>query len=193
MRGVAWANAGAVLVLAAYLPLQVPAALTPRKLLPDFFQDWGVAKNYADGVPLYGDQAATALRLLDVAWTRDTPLFRAGSTRPPAAAWLAVPLGWGDFHTAFRWWNGLQLAALGLILALLGQTLRPRWGWGALPPALAALTLWDSVGWGFREGQWSMFLAALLTVAWASARRGWFAFSGAAVGVVGVGADMFKI
>ncbi len=175
------------LLLAALLSVQLPAvwrsAETSRKHLPDLFQDWGTARQHAEGLPIYGDQAGAARRQLGVEWDDRSPLFRQGSTRPPAAAWLALPLGRLDFPTAFRRWNQLSIAALAATLLLLAWALPPRARWWTLVPAVAALATWDAVGWGLREGQWSLFLGALITGAWFCARRGADAWAGGLLGI----------
>lgn len=140
--------------------------------LPDFFQDYGSARNRLEGIPVYAPHAVAVARYLGRQMSPGHPCFLDYNAHPPTSVLLALPLGWLEFSQAFAVWNILSLACLAASLYLLARGLALPWTWEWIVPLatilLACRPFWHQM----IQGQMNLMLLLMLTSCWAAARAG---------------------
>jgi hypothetical protein len=155
--------------------------LRPERTHPvDFFQEWGSARNYLAGQPVYLPQRETYLREIGSA---PPSYLIAYNAHPPTSVLLALPLGWLDYPDAVLAWNLLGLLALAVSVFLVVRGLGLRWSWWALLPLAAFLLLCDPFRQQMFQGQVNLVLGLFLTAAWYTWRRGGAAWGGVWLGL----------
>jgi hypothetical protein len=149
----------------------------------DFFQEWGSARSYFDGEPVYTPVELTAERYLGVQRGSAGTCYIDLNAHPPPAVLLALPLGLLSFGDAFVVWNALSLGALAASAWLVLRQLRPRLSAWLLPPTAAVLIAGQPFWHQMVQGQLNLILLLLLTGAWAADRSGRSAWAGTLIGV----------
>ena len=152
-----------------------------RVCFPDFAQEWSSARNYMNGLPIYGDLAAPMQRytggLLNLAHN-----FISINAHPPAAVLLALPLARLDFETAFLVWNLASLPMLALSLWMVSRGLRiPFRPWSIFPVTVLIL-LCGPLHQQMHQAQLNLVLLPLVCGAWAAERSGRPRLAGALLG-----------
>jgi alpha-1,2-mannosyltransferase len=149
-------------------PLCVQAMRPERDRVNDFFQDWGSARNYLVGMPVYTHHAMSIPRHLGVPFDSVTSVDY--NAHPPTSVLLAMPLVRLDYPDAVLVWNTISviafLASLGIVVAVLPV---PRL---LLLPTLALLTFCHPVYGNLYQGQLTLILVLLVTAIWALERSG---------------------
>ncbi len=157
------------IALAAILLLALAVLLRPNPARPqDFYQDWASARNLAAGRAPYAK--------LD-GWLFDY------NAHPPTSILLAVPFAGLDYITASVAWNLFCLALLAASVALLLAELRPGAGPASFATAMLLLCLWPPLWEHLTQGQLSLAMLFLLTLAWREARHGRDRSAGALLGL----------
>lgn len=132
----------------------------------DFFQDWSTASNYWHDLPIYTDQRRSLERYLGFPWDPASPLLTAGSTRPPTAVLLTIPLGLLPYRTAFRLWNILGSSALVVSLIALCRSTPLSISKTAILVTASLLLAWNPLRVQLYQGQWSLLLFFLIVAIW---------------------------
>jgi putative flippase GtrA len=172
-----------VLLAVLVCMLQGPSFL--RDLRPpterglDFFQDWASARNRIEGLPIYTRHDVTALRYMGIHIKTNDPFYVPVNAHPPASVLLFLPLAWLNYPDAFLAWELLSLAALGLSMWLVGRELGVRFSAWSVFPIVALLLICFPFRLHMEQGQLSIALLLLITLAWVAYRRGWPMWAGA--------------
>ena len=105
---------------------------------------------------------------------------------PPLMLWVFAPLTAWPLATAAWAWMALQLIALVVLIELIARELALAAPHGALARGLMLTMLAPTVALAqlIREGQWVLWLALIVTVAWRLARRHRFAPAAMLIGIV---------
>ena len=147
------------------------ADMLPR----DFFQEWASARNWRESLPIYTPQRVTVERYLGIRWVPEGPradYFLEINAHPPTSVLLALPFGMLDYADAFVLWDVVSLAALVLTVWLVFRELgiaRSPWLWLLLPMScLACSPILENL----YQGQLSLILLFLVTLAWVADRSG---------------------
>jgi hypothetical protein len=142
-----------------------------RHALVDFLQEWGSARFYFDGLPVYGPQEEVVRRYLGEDRDRRQH-FNEVNAHPPTAILLSLPLARLDYSDACLVWNLLSMTALAATLGILVRELRLRFSVWDLLPFVTLLVLCYPLQQQIYHGQLNLILLLLLTGAWAADRNG---------------------
>jgi hypothetical protein len=145
------------------------AAMRPEPdRIIDFYQDWGSARNYWSGLPIYTPHSTSIPRYLGLP-SNPMPSIEY-NIHPPTSVLLALPLGQLNYPDAVLVWNVISLVALWASLVLVVKVLAiPR----ALSlPCLALLPFCLPVLGNLQMGQITMILCLLVTAIWTLERSG---------------------
>lgn len=146
---------------------------------PDFYQEWGSARNFRLGLPVYSPHAVSMpihLKRPQADWEKDIEY----NAHPPTAVLLALPFSGLDLPDAVLAWNFVTLAALVVALAIVATSL-PELKSLFLPVALFAPFCLPVYG-NLQQGQLTLWLVLLITAAWALDRSDRPAAAGALIG-----------
>jgi Glycosyltransferase family 87 len=155
------------------------AAIRPApNRINDYYQDWGSARNYLIGLPVYTHHATSIPRHLGL----PTSLMQTieYNAHPPVAVLLALPLARLDYPDAVLVWNLISLAALLASLLIVAKGLGL--SWTTLPPTLGLLAFCHPVYGNLYLGQLTLELVLLVTMIWALERSGRSSAAGLIVG-----------
>ena len=149
-------------------PLCVEAMRPEPGRVNDFFQDWGSARNYLLGLPVYSHHAISIPRHLGVPFDSVTTVEY--NAHPPTSVLLALPLAWFDYPDAVLVWNTISLAAFLASLVIVAAVLPvPK---TLFLPALALLTFCHPLYGNLYQAQLTLLLVLLVTATWALERSG---------------------
>lgn len=176
------AQAAALAVLLAVGSERLHAAFpsAARGEIFDFYQEWGSARNWLEGAPLYSHNGESLRRHLGLHFITLNIRYNA---HPPPAVLLAAPFGLLSYDAAFALWNVLSLALFALCFWLFCREFKlepPAW---LLLPGLACLALYSPLTQQLQQGQLNAVLLSLLLGCWLAERRGQFAWAGAFLGL----------
>lgn len=128
----------------------------------DFYQDWGSARNYWSGLPIYAPHSTTIPRYLHLS-ANPMPSIEY-NIHPPTSVLLALPLGLLSYADAVLMWNVVSLVAfitsLGIVVSVLPVT--P----SLLLPGIALLPFCIPVLGNLQMGQMTMILSFLAVAIW---------------------------
>ena len=160
-------------------PIWFQAIRPTQGRVNDFYQDWGSARNYVTGAPVYSAHSWSVPRHLGLAKNPNATIEY--NAHPPASVLLALPLAGLDFPDAVRAWNLLTLAgflvALGLVVRGLGLGVR------TVLAGVALLAYCHPVYGNVYQGQLTLLLVLLLVGAWVLDRSGRGELAGVLIGV----------
>lgn len=134
----------------------------------DFYQDWGSARNFEAGLPVYTPHSKSIPRHLGLP-SNPNPSIEYNA-HPPTSVLLALPLARLDYPDAALVWNAISLAGFLVSLVIVATMLH-------LPGthvllALALLPFCVPVWGNLQQGQLNLFLVLLVTLIWALERSG---------------------
>jgi hypothetical protein len=162
-------------------PIYIEAMRPTSGRVNDFFQDWGSARNFLIGLPVYTHHTTSIPRHLGVPRGSRTDIDY--NAHPPTSVLLVLPLAQLDYPDAVLAWNVISLVAflfsLGIVAVLLPV---PR---SFFFPVLALLTFCHPLYGNLYYCQLTLILILLVTITWALERAGW---SGTAAAVIGTAA-----
>jgi Glycosyltransferase family 87 len=149
-------------------PTWVTAMRPAPDQIIDYYQDWGSARNYWVGLPVYTSHSTSLPRHLGV---RSNPMKSIEyNVHPPTSVLLALPLARLDYPDAVLVWNAISLAAFLISLVIVAAVLPvPR---TLSLPALALLPFCHPLYLNFYHGQINLVLVLLVTAIWAFERSG---------------------
>lgn len=157
----------------------------PKHRLGDFYQEWGSARNWVVGLPIYETQAKTIPLHLGLSLTTQTVNI-SFNAHPPVVVLLSLPLGYLDYGDALVSWHLLSLVGflLSAYLCLREWNVHymHRHLWAVLP-GVAVLLLLDPWREQFTQGQLNGIILPLLVSAWVACRRGQVGWAGGCIGV----------
>ena len=155
-------------------------AMKPRPdQIIDFYQDWGSARNYRVGLPIYTPHAISIPRHLSVI-SNSMPSIEYNA-HPPTTVFLMLPLGWLGYPDAVLAWNLISLLAVAASLFLIATELKlPR---AILPPTLALLALCHPLYGNFHLGQLTPVLGLLVVTIWVLDRSGCLNWAATFIGI----------
>ncbi len=155
------------------------AALRPADgRVNDFYQDWGSARNYVVGMPVYSPHSRSIPRHLGLS-ANPNPTIEYNA-HPPSSVLLALPLARLAYPDAVLIWNSATLIAFAAALGLLARELAL--GWRAGLVCVALLAYCHPVYGNVYQGQLTLLLVLLVVVVWILDRRGRENLAGAVVG-----------
>ena len=164
----------------AYFGPMWASALRPGSdRINDFYQDWGSARNYLTGLPVYTAHATSIPRHLGLS-SNPIPSIEYNA-HPPTSVLLALPLAQCRYPDAVLVWNVISLVALAVSLWLVARELALPWT--MLPPTLALLSLCHPVYGNLYQGQLTLILVLLVTGIWALERSGQLSLAGVLLGL----------
>ena len=150
-------------------PVWLKAMRPEPDRINDFYQDWGSARNYWVGLPIYTHHATSIPRHLGLP-SNPVPSIEYNA-HPPTSVLLALPLGRLSYPNAVLVWNVISLVALGASLKIVATELAfPR---RLLPPTLALMAFCHPIYGNVYQGQLTLILVLLVTAIWALERSGW--------------------
>jgi hypothetical protein len=144
----------------------------------DFFQDWGSARNYQIGLPVYSHHSISVPRHLGVSFDSVTTVDY--NAHPPTSVLLALPLARLDYPDAVLAWNTVSLVAFLASLVVVAAGLHVPRAW--FLPALAALMFCHPLYGNIYQGQLTLLLVLLVTLIWAFERSRWSSAAGLLLG-----------
>lgn len=153
--------------------------------LTDLYQEWGSARNWRTGLPIYSPHRQTIPQHLGLD-IHDKVLFIEYNAHPPTMVLFALPLGYMSYMDALVVWH--VLSALGFVLSawlvLWGLRIVPQrsWAWWILP-GLALLAMLDPFREQFAVAQLNGLLLPCLVGAWLAARSQRQGIAGTCIGV----------
>ena len=172
---------GIVFLVACYLfgPIWLGAMRVERGRVNDYYQDWGSARNYWAGLPIYLAHSASVPRHLGLP---SNPMKSIEyNAHPPTSVLLALPLGRLDYPDAVHVWNLVSLAAFLAGLAIVAVALPfPR---ELIWPTCALLLFCHPIYGNFYHGQLTLLLVLLVASAWALDRSGRTGAAGLLIGI----------
>jgi len=149
-------------------PLYVDAMRPASGRVNDFFQDWGSARNFLVGLPVYTQHATSIPRHLGVPFDPASGIDY--NAHPPTSVLLALPLARLDYPDAVLAWNTTSLVAFLISLGIVAAVLPvPR---SLFLPVLALLTFCHPLYGSVYQGQLTLILVLLVTLIWALDRSG---------------------
>ncbi len=160
-------------------PLWIEAMRPGPGFVNDYFQDWGSARNYWVGLPVYAPHSTTVPLYLGLPSNPVADIEY--NAHPPTSVLLALPLGGLDYPDAVLVWNVVSLAAFLGSLAIVAVVLpvpRP-----LLLPAFVLMMICHPVYGNVYLGQITLVLVLLVTSAWALDRSGRPGAAGLLVGL----------
>jgi Glycosyltransferase family 87 len=159
-------------------PVWLKAIRPEPDRINDFYQDWGSARNYWGGLPIYTHHATSIPRHLGLP-SNPVPSIEYNA-HPPSSVLLTLPLGRLSYPNAVLVWNLISLVALGASLKIVASELAfPR---RLLAPALALMAFCHPVYGNVYQGQLTLILVLLVTAIWALERSGWSYSAGLLIG-----------
>ena len=133
----------------------------------DFYQDWGSARNYWAGLPIYTPHSTSIPRYLGLL-SNPMPSIEY-NIHPPTSVLLVLPLGQLNYPDAVLVWNLISLVALLASLMIVAMTLSvPQ---SVILPGLALLPFCLPVLGNLQMGQITMVICFLITAMWRSSDR----------------------
>ena len=149
-------------------PLCVDAMRPVDSRVNDYYQDWGSARNYLVGLPVYTEHAISIPRHLGL--TLNPVKSIDYNAHPPTSVLLALPLAQLSYPDAVLVWNTISLAAFLASLAIVARVL-------PVPatlylPILALLMFCHPLYGNLHAGQLTLILVLLVTAVWAFERSG---------------------
>lgn len=141
------------------------------EIMPDYFQDWASARNRLHGLPIYTRHDQSMPLYLGELSTMRRPLVQVNA-HPPSSVLLGIPLANVEFHTALVVWNTVSLLMLLASIAIVARELGASPTWWSLGPFVTLFITCGPVREELRMGQLGLFLALLITNAWAAERNG---------------------
>lgn len=170
-----------------FVPFYVSAFRPPRLPLQDFYQEWASARNFWNGLPVYEDHLVSLRRYFGPdAVPQDFRDYVHVNGHPPTSVLLALPLGLLDYATAFSLWYVLTsllfLAGVGLLL----RQVQARLTASAVLFLAALLLAFNPLLQHLKQGQLSIPMFFLVTLAWTSDRSRRPYLAGACVGLATV-------
>jgi len=176
--GLAWGSAGLA-------PLTDAAAgvLAPS----DFPTDFVPAARRSRGAPAGTDVVTGNAEARAAGAPAFVPVGAPYRAHPPPAVMVVRPLVALGFRGAALVWLALSLGSVAVLAWIVTGVFvaDPRRRFVRVWPVLAALVLWPPVLHNLEKGQWSVPIAALLALAWASSRRGGLGRAGALIAAAG--------
>jgi len=149
-------------------PIWVAAIRPAPEQINDFYQEWGSARNYLVGMPVYTPHATSIPRHLGVPFDRLSTIEY--NAHPPTSVLLALPLARLDYPDAVLVLNAISLAAFLVSLVIVAVVLPvPR---TLFLPILASLVFCHPLYGNLRLGQYTPILVLLVTAIWALERSG---------------------
>ncbi len=149
-------------------PLYVDAMRPAAGRVNDFFQDWGSARNFLVGLPVYTHHAKSIPRHLGVPFDAASGIDY--NAHPPTSVLMVLPLARLDYPDAVLAWNTISLLAFLISLGIVAATLPiPR---SFFLPVLALLTFCHPLYGSVYQGQLTLILVLLVTLIWALDRSG---------------------
>ena len=159
-------------------PFYVDAMRPASGRINDFYQDWGSARNFLVGLPVYTHHATSIPRHLGIPFDITSDIHY--NAHPPTSVLLALPFAGLDYPDAVLAWNTISLAAFLVSLGIVAYVLPvPR---SLFLPALALLTFCHPLYGSLYQGQLTLILALLVTLTWALDRSGHFHAAGVVLG-----------
>jgi hypothetical protein len=148
-------------------PIWLSAMRPARDRINDFYQDWGSARNYLVGLPVYTHHAISVPQHLGLP-SNPVPSIEYNA-HPPTSVLLTLPFAQLDYPDAVLAWNVVSLVALlaSMIIVAGELALPPR----LLPPTLALMAFCHPVYGNIYQGQLTLPLVLLVTVVWALDRN----------------------
>jgi alpha-1,2-mannosyltransferase len=134
----------------------------------DLYQDWGSARNYWGGLPVYSPHSASIPRHLGLSSNSMSSIEY--NAHPPTSVLLALPLARLDYPDAALVWNVISLVALAASLWIVAAELALPWT--MLPPTLALLAFCHPVYGNLYLGQLTPILVLFVTATWVLERSG---------------------
>ena len=181
MLGVLWIALG-LWSWSRFGPTWIAAMRPPSTEIVDFYQEWGSARNYWCGLPVYTPHSTSIPRYLGLP-SNPKPTMEY-NIHPPTSLLLALPLGHLNYPDAVLVWNVISLiallASLMIVLAVLPV---PR---ALLLPGLAMLPYCVPVYGNLQLGQINIVLGLFVTAIWALERSGRSQAAGAMLGLAAV-------
>jgi alpha-1,2-mannosyltransferase len=160
-------------------PLYVEAMRPAAGRLNDFFQDWGSARNYLTGLPVYSPHTMSVPRHLGIPFDPGTGIYY--NAHPPTSVLLALPLAYLNFPDAVLVWNTISLVAFLLSLGIVAKSLQiPK---SLFLPILALLIFCQPLFGTLYQGQLTLLLVLLVTTVWMLERSGRSYAAGVLIGV----------
>jgi hypothetical protein len=145
----------------------------------DFYQDWGSARNFLVGLPVYASHSTSIPRHLGLS-SNPNPSIEYNA-HPPTSVLLTLPLARLDYPDAVLVWNVISLTAILASLAIVAVVLPvPK---TLFLPALALLPFCSPVFGNLQMGQLNLVLVLLVTTIWALERSGRSSMAGLLLGV----------
>jgi hypothetical protein len=145
------------------------AAMRPAPdQIVDHYQDWGSARNYWDGLPVYTPHSMSIPRHLGLLSNPVKSIEY--NAHPPTSVLLALPLARLDYPDAVLAWNAISLAAFLGSLTIVATVLPV--SRTLFSPALALLTFCHPLYGNLCQGQLTLILGFLVTMMWALERSG---------------------
>lgn len=179
--GVLLQLAAAALLFQEGLPLARHMVQDPRSAgVFDFYQEWGAARNWREGMPIYTPLQESLRRHLGL---RYVSLVIRHNAHPPVVALLSLPLGYLEYVPALLLWNAFNVLLVALSVAMTLRALK--WnlsGWWVLPLG-AAIVFFNPFYQQCIQGQLGGVLLFLVTAAWVAERRGAGGWAGVALGL----------
>jgi hypothetical protein len=160
-------------------PIWIMALRPAPDQITDFYQDWGSARNYVLGLPVYTRHTISIPRHLGIPANRQQNIEY--NAHPPVAVLLTLPLAGLAYPDAVLAWNLLSLAALIASLKIVANELGFRWN--MLPPTLALLAFCHPIYGNLYLGQLTLVLVLLVTVIWTLERSGRSDIAGLVIGI----------
>jgi Glycosyltransferase family 87 len=147
-------------------PIWISALRPVHDRINDFYQDWGSARNYVVGLPVYTHHARSVPRHLGLP-SNPVPSIEYNA-HPPTSVLLALPTAQLDYPDAVLVWNVLSLAALLASMTIVARrlSLPPT----LLPPTLALTAFCHPIYGNIYQGQLTLVLMFLVTAVWALER-----------------------
>jgi hypothetical protein len=159
-------------------PLCVDAMRPEPGRVNDFFQDWGSARNFFLGLPVYSHHAISVPQHLGVPFDAVTTVDY--NAHPPTSVLLALPLAQLTYPDAVLAWNTISLVALLASLGIVAVVLPV--SRSLFLPVLALLTFCHPLYGNLYQGQLTLILVLLVTLIWALDRSGHSNAAGIALG-----------
>jgi hypothetical protein len=149
-------------------PVWVKAMRPEPDRINDFYQDWGSARNYWVGLPIYTHHAISVPRHLGLA-SNPVPSIEYNA-HPPTSVLLALPLAKLSYPDAVLVWNVISLLVLGASFKIVAGELA--FSRRLLLPTLALMAFCHPIYGNIYQGQLTLILVLLVTAIWALERSG---------------------
>jgi hypothetical protein len=159
-------------------PVWIKAMRPDLDRVNDFYQDWGSARNYWVGLPIYTHHATSVPQHLGLS-SNPVPSIEYNA-HPPTSVLLALPLGRLSYPNAVLVWNVISLIAFCASLKIVVTELV--YSRTLLVPTLALMAFCHPIYGNIYQGQLTLILVLLVTAIWALERSGWSYLAGLLVG-----------